>query len=331
MINFWYSYYELSPSGLLGALAGDHVRKGALLKVQWPNEKIGYADIFPWPELGDADIETQITALSKGKVSALVEQSIWLAKRDADLRVKGKNAFAGAAKVKNHYLISDLSKFTDNTMGNLRQAGFTTLKIKVGRDIEEEVAFVQRSLRQNPITIRLDFNARTNFQDYERFMTQLSQAERARIEYSEDPFPWDPEAWKEASVFAPVAMDNEYEKVNWDKLKGPPPFKVMVIKPARQDLDKTLKIVNKYAMRMVVTSAMDHPVGVAHACHVAAELKKFYPNTLLDCGCLTLKVYRPNEFFSRVQTNGPYLTGINGTGIGFDDLLTKVPWEPLKK
>ncbi|MEZ0392617.1 MAG: hypothetical protein ACAH59_10390, partial [Pseudobdellovibrionaceae bacterium] len=116
MIKFWTHRYELTPWQTIGAVAEARVRQGALLKVQWPSDQIGYADIFPWPEYGDAPIEQQIEALAKGKISGLVEQAIWLAKKDAKLRSQNKNAFTGAAKIKNHFLITDYTRFSDVNM-----------------------------------------------------------------------------------------------------------------------------------------------------------------------------------------------------------------------
>jgi O-succinylbenzoate synthase len=331
IIKCWTSKYELIPWGPIGAVAEGKPREGALLKVQWPNGLVGYADIFPWPEHGDAPIDDQIIALARGKVSTLVEQSMWLAKKDAQMRKLLKNAFAGAAKVKNHYLISDYTKFTDANMTDLRSSGFTTVKVKVGRNVDEEAKFIVRILRQNPITVRLDFNAKVDFSQFERFMSHLGSAERAKIEFVEDPLPWDLESWTEAAKFAPLAMDMEYEKLDWEKLTGRPPFTVLVLKPARQDVEKALRWINRYALKIVVSSSMDHPVGVAHACAQAAELKKFYPNTLLDCGCLTLKSYRPNDFNNRFQTTGPFVKEIPGTGIGFNELLEGQLWVPVEK
>jgi len=129
----------------------------------------------------------------------------------------------------------------------------------------------------------------------------------------------------------PLAIDQELTKLDWEKTKTPLPFKVVVIKPARIDVEKVVKYIDKYALKMVVTSSLDHAVGIAHACAVAADLKKFYPNTLIDCGCLSMRAYRPNEFASRVLVTGPYLTNIQGTGIGFDELLEKTNWTPVGK
>lgn len=307
------------------------VRKGALLKVAWPNGNIGYADLFPWPEWGDADIDVHLNDLAKLKISPLVEQAIWLAKKDAALRKEKKNAFAGAAKIKNHYLVPDYTKFTDSTMKELRSAGYTSLKIKVG-DVDETAKFVSRIVKQNPVTVRLDFNAKTDFNQYEKFFAHIGSVEKPKIEFVEDPIPWNPDGWAEiAKMGIPLAIDEQVPKLDWEKLKTPLPFKIVIIKPARIDVEKTVKFIDKYALKMVVTSSLDHAVGIAHACAVAADLKKFYPNTLIDCGCLSMRAYRPNEYSSRIQVQGPYLTNIAGTGVGFDELFEKTNWTPVGK
>lgn len=331
MMNFWFHKYQLQTMAVDLSGQTPAVSEGALLKVAWPDGRIGYADLFPVRKFGDADIDAQLEALAKGRLTPLAEQSIWLAKKDAALRKEKKSAFATAAKVKNHFLVTDMFQFSDVQMAQIRQAGFTTVKLKVGNDPEEEVKVISRWLKQHPIMLRLDFNSKLKIDDYQVFMLSLSQGERARIEFVEDPFPWHADAWKEASSFVPLALDFEAEKVNWDTLKAPVPFKVLVIKPARMDVEKALKRVNQFGLKMVVTSSMDHPVGIAHALNIAAELKKFNPNTLLDCGCLTLRVYKPNEFSAGIQVTGPYLAGIKGTGIGFDELLQGTAWVNLKK
>lgn len=328
MIKFSYHKYELQPITQIGAVADAQARHGALFQVQWPSGRVGYADLHPWPELGDADLESQILGLSKGKISEQMEQTIWFAKRDADARLQGVNAFQGLPKVKNHFLINDLLKIEDGTLKEIRNAGYTTLKLKVGKQLEEEAKSVSRIIKQNPFMVRLDFNAKLDWEHYKRFMESLHPSERAKIEFVEDPMPWDLEAWQEATQFAPLAIDGEYEKISWNKINRPP-FKVMVIKPARIDVEKAVSHVHRLGLKMVVTSALDHPVGVAHSLWVAGELKKFNPNILLECGCLTLRSYKPNDFTPRITTMGPFLNHIAGTGIGFDELLSSLPWVPL--
>lgn len=331
MMKFWYSRYELTPWNAIGAVANNSARPGALLKVQWSSGAIGYSDVFPWPEFGDSPIDVQLENLSMGRLSLIMEQAIWLAKKDAILRQEGKNAFVGVPKVKNHYLINDFTKFTDDHLKEARSAGYTTFKIKAGRAVDEEGKFVSKFIKQNSMVVRVDFNAKIDFSEYERFVSHLGPAERARIEYVEDPIEWDIDAWKEIADILPLAIDQEFDRLKVDMLTEAPPFKTMIMKPARIDMEKALAFATKFGLKMVVSSSLDHPVGVAHALFQASELKKFYPNRLLDCGCLSLRTYKPNEFSSQIQTTGPFLKEIRGTGIGFDDLFSRIEWTPVSR
>ncbi len=331
MMKFWYSKYELTPWNSIGAVAGPSIREGALVKVEWPNGVTGYSDLYPWPELGDEPVDSHIEYLQKGRLTILMEQSIWLAKKDAQLRSLGKSAFAGIPKVKNHYLINDFTKFSDEQLKEAKSAGFTTFKIKAGRAVDEEGKYIAKFIKQNSLLVRVDFNAKIDFSEYERFISHLGPAEKARIEYVEDPIEWDLEAWTEISEMLPLAIDQEFDKVKLDQITEPPPFKTLVLKPARIDMEKAVAFAEKFDLKMVVTSSLDHPVGVAHALFQASELKKVFPNRLLDCGCLSLRTYKPNEFSSQIQTAGPFLKDIRGTGIGFDALFDRIEWTPINR
>lgn len=327
MIKFFYSKYELTPLTAIGALAEAINRHGALIKAVWPNGMVGYADLFPWVELGDENLDKQLEALAEQRLTAIGEQTLWMAKRDAQWREKKINAHVGTAKVKNHYLLNDYAKASEVLLREIRGSPFTTIKLKVGRNLEEEALFVAKLIKQLPFAIRLDFNAKCTYPEYEKFMMSLSSGERARIEYVEDPMPWNLENWKKASGFAPLALDAEYDKVDW-KVKETP-FRYLIIKPARQDVDKAVMRADQRALKMSVTSAMDHPVGIAHASIVAAEIKKTYPNMLVDCGLLTMRAYKANDFANKMIVQGPFISSINGYGIGFDELLNEQKWTPI--
>jgi O-succinylbenzoate synthase len=211
----------------------------------------------------------------------------------------------------------------------MKKSGFTTVKIKVGRNPDDEAKWIDRFLKMHQITVRLDFNGKGTFSSFEKFVSALNPGVRPRIEYVEDPFPYDPELWAAANQLLPLALDQEYDKVAWEKMKLPVPFKVVVIKPARQDVKKAVDHANKFGLKMVITSSLDHPVGIAHSILVAGELKKFYPNMLLDCGCLSLRSYKANDFSTSMIVQGSYLVEIPGLGIGFDNLFDRTAWTAL--
>lgn len=329
MLKVWASKYKLHPLAAIGSLAENAPRSGALLKIKWSDERVGYADLFPWPELGDADIETELSRIRKSQLSLLVEQTFWLARRDAEARFAKRNAFEGLPRVKNHFLVTDPLRTTDMVLDQAKLAGFTTVKAKVGQSPADEARWVERFLRINhQMLLRLDFNSSLTPDQFHEFMTMIPGPARARIEFVEDPFPYDEGEWAKANQVVPLALDQEYAKVDWKTLKSAP-FQVLVLKPARQDLDKALAQAVERNMKIVVTSALDHAVGIAHACFVAGELKKNFSTLVLDSGCLSNKIYRANEFTPSMEIRGPYLLEVPGTGIGFDKVLEKLTWEQL--
>jgi o-succinylbenzoate synthase len=329
VIQFFQYAYQLHPAASLNAISGMNPRDGVLFKMQWPDQKIGYADFFPWPELGDQSIQFHLRELSRGHISFLLEQTIWLARKDAMLRSQNKNALTGLNRIKNHLLVNDFRQVTDANLRDARSSGFTTMKVKVGRDWKAEVEWLNKMLKLHSFICRLDFNSRGDLATLDRMYSSLSPGIKQKIEFVEDPFPWSPTSWADAASFVPLALDQEFKNVDWQSLGGACPFNVLVIKPARQDVEDAIRIATTKKLKMVVTSSMDHPVGIAHAVRVAAEIKAKYPNQLLECGCLTHRVYKPNEFFTKMIIQGPYLTQISGTGVGFDNILEKLDWQPI--
>jgi O-succinylbenzoate synthase len=330
MIRFSFVKYELEPVTVINSKVTSQTRRGALIKCEWPDQRIGFADCHPWTEFGDVDIDTQIYGLARGRVSSLMEQTIWLARKDAMMRAEQRNGFEGGDRVKNHFLVHDISQLQDRNLVDIKNSGFSTLKIKVGRDPDQEALDLIRILRLNPFKIRLDFNSTGDFAILERFVSRLEPGHRARIEFVEDPFPYDEQSWAEANRLVPLAVDFEYENIDWKKLSQPP-FQTLVIKPARMDVDKALNRCTTFGLKAVITSSMDHALGVAHSAIVASEIKRAHPSLLLECGCLTLKTYRPDEFTNKILVQGPYITKTMGFGVGFDDVLKQQNWVPIER
>ncbi|WP_413586295.1 o-succinylbenzoate synthase MenC [Bdellovibrio sp. HCB274] len=327
MIKLSYHEYNLKPYSNLNAVSAGLPRSGALIKVEWPHGFVGYGDLHPWPELGDMTLADQLAALKKGKITPQMEQTIWLARKDADLRKKGKTILTTGEKVRNNYLVSNYAEIIPGFLDELKRASFSTIKLKVGRDLAAEANAVTR-IAAAGFKIRLDFNSACSWQSFERFFSGLSPQEKVWIEYVEDPFPFDPDAWMDAKKLVKIAMDSAYEKVDWDKITKAP-FDVLVIKPAKMDVDKAIERCKKFNLKATVTSYMDHPVGSLGALAVAMECKELYPNIMLDAGCMTYRSYQMDQFSASINTTGPYFSSIKGTGIGFDLLLKELPWQKL--
>lgn len=321
VMKFWFSEYALKPKN-----KNLPVRRGALIKVEWPDKLVGYSDLLPWTDLGDEPLLAQLKDLQRGKMSDMVEQTIWLARRDAQARKERRHLMKGLPRVRNSLLVQDPEIVTDAELGEARRVGFMSIKIKCGVKPEAEHALIDKILKMGAFGIRLDFNARLTFKDFVTFFKRIPTAFHDRIEYVEDPFPFAVDTWREASKIVPLALDMEYRKVNWQTLKAPLPFKVLVIKPSRMDLNLALEHVNKLGLKMVVTSNLDHALGVMHASSVASEMKKIYPNILLDCGCFTHLEYQEDSFSAQLPSSGPMTAEVPGFGVGFDELLETTEW-----
>lgn len=324
-----HSPYLLYPRNSLNAVSVGEAREGTLLKVEWEGGLVGYADLHPWPELGDLPLVRQISDLRSGYSSDLVKQSLWMARRDALLRHKVQHIFSGGEPVKNNWIVTNIQNFDIGSLQKIKDLGFTTLKVKAGRSVAAEIAALEK-IAEAGLGIRLDFNASGSWDKFRNYLMQIPAKVLSRIEYVEDPFPFDPSLWNEARRLVPIALDNQYSQVPWASLQEAP-CDVLVLKPAKTDVSEALAYCEKWHLKMTVTSYMDHPVGVLHALGVAMELKKKHPNLILDAGCLTHHLYEEDVFSSAITVQGAYILQTPGAGVGFDHLLETLPWQPLSQ
>jgi O-succinylbenzoate synthase len=223
-----YAPYELVARRALNARATELRRRGALIEVDG-----GYADVHPWPELGDAPLDEQLALLARGETTSLTRASLRFAALDAAARTAGRSLFDGVTIPKSHWPGADTPP------------GFDTVKIKCGPDFD--ASSLPRGVR-----IRLDFNATLDAEEFLRIAATLPAA----VEFVEDPCPYDPAVWRSLREQTGVrlALDRGDEGEGVD---------VLVVKPAVQEPPRT-------ARELVITSYMDHPLGQLAAAYVAA-------------------------------------------------------------
>jgi O-succinylbenzoate synthase len=139
-------------------------RQGALIRVDE-----GYADVHPWPELGDEPLETQLALLAMGKTTPLTRASLHLASLDRDARRRGVSLFEGLTIPESHW------------PGNEPPDGFDTVKTKGVLPVPEHVR------------IRIDFNASLSADEFVRVAETLP---KERVDFIEDPCPYDRNTWR---------------------------------------------------------------------------------------------------------------------------------------
>lgn len=272
----WVHRYTLVPRRRLSGVATVGIREGALIRVD-----DGFADVHPWPELGDAPLDEQLALLARGETTPLTRASLRLAQLDEGARRRGVSLFEGLTIPESHW------------PGDDPPEGFDTVKIKGVMAVPEHVR------------IRIDFNATLTPDEFVRVAETLP---KERIDFVEDPCPYDPKVWRElrARTGLRLAIDR------FDGVAD-----IVVHKPA-------LRVEWPDHEDVVVTSYMDHPVGQFGAAYVAATHR-----VNARCGLMTHVLYEPDAFLERVQRDGARLLPPRGTGIGFDDLLENIRWERL--
>ncbi|HSP35776.1 MAG TPA: enolase C-terminal domain-like protein, partial [Thermoanaerobaculia bacterium] len=196
----WVHRYELQPRRALSAVAAPGPRRGALIRVDG-----GFADVHPWPELGDLPLDEQLAGLGRGETTKLTTRSLELARIDASFREQERSAFDGLTIPLSHW------------PGNDPPPEFDTAKVKSAHDLPERVR------------LRIDFNATLTAEQFERVAKWLP---RDRVDFVEDPCPYDPATWRELrrKTGLRLALDRGVAVDGVD---------VLVVKPAVQPMPST--------------------------------------------------------------------------------------------
>lgn len=318
-MRVWFSPYALRPLRPLSS------RQGALLKIE-TIEGVGYSDLHPWPELGDEPLPEQLRLIASAQWTRLSRRSAQLAVLDRAARVAGVSAFAGREVPDSHFLVNDAETLSVATLTSLSEEGFRTLKIKLGRNQQNEIAALQKLAPElSSFRLRFDFNASLGSGQYTAFVEALPKQLRSAIEFVEDPTHLDAGEWRQLheGTRIDLALDRS-DHCEIEAVAGA--FQWLVLKPAIQDPEKAERFANRFGARLCVTSYLDHPVGQVGAALEAARLS----SPLGTCGLLSHRTYAPNEFSECLAQRGPRFVIPAGAGIGFAGLLDRQQWRELK-
>ncbi|MEK6628380.1 MAG: hypothetical protein AABY53_07120 [Bdellovibrionota bacterium] len=294
-----YSPYLLKKINKLNSREQSNTQSGALIKVT-EGESWGAADLCPKPEMGDDLLEDEIK--NRGFLFA---RALELAQEDLEARLAKKSLLQNKF-LKNNFLISDYRNVDLNQPFYAKQ----TVKIKADRDILS-LSQLLNSLTAD-LRVRLDFNSCLNKNEFEDFLKLLSVEAKRKIEYIEDPSVFCID-WKRWNVVIPLAFD--FQKTQYSQEFA----KYRILKPSRQ---KVMKCDN-----FTLTSAMEHPVGLAHGLRLAQQMANN------DSGFLTLDLFEAGDFNKYFEQKVNYLNfsqlALNDFGIGMSEELNKLTWREL--
>lgn len=319
-------HYTLQP-GPDPARAARTQRQGVLLRVEFEDNSIGYADLHPWEEFGHAPLEDQLASLANNQPTPLANLALRHARADAAARRAGLSLFEGLPEVCSHALFTDWTAAPRNAFEQCVAEGYHAAKLKIGRDPQRE-AEALNALADLPLRWRLDANASFTTgggESIEAFLTKLTPDIRRNIEFLEDPTPYDSDAWSALAEREkiPLALD-------WELPTSPPPWpgaQILVIKPASQDAFPLALAAAHAGMEVVVTHSMNHPLGQAVALWTEMRLRQRHGDLVLDGGLQAKALYQADEFSAQIRTLGPQTAPPPGTGFGFDQLLERLPWK----
>lgn len=270
----------------------------------------GYGCVQPWPTLGHISLEDHWQALEQGVSLPLLERALLCARLDGEARAVGRSWWENASVPLSHATITNL----DTKWPDFSERGFTHAKLKASvQDIE---SLVRWSDQNAGCVLRLDFNEVPSFAEVKEFFEEMPTRVRARIEWVEDPFVFDAAQWRRWNVEVGVrlALDRALSESTAS------PQWLSIWKPAWQELPSNAAVED-----VVVTSAMDHPVGQCWAAYCAAQA-----GVKNVCGLRTDHLFATDDFLELMGPWSPTWPQLGGTGMGFDDLLEKIPWTRIR-
>ena len=290
---------------------------GALIRT----EEGGHGCIHPWPELGDATLEEELAALAAGRALPLALRALSCAMIDGRGRAEGRSLFAGLEIPASHYLWRGELDL-DSQAELVKSGDFPALKLKLGPDLAESLGLVRMVAEaMGGLPFRLDFNATLTAEEADRFFEELGRELRLRIEFVEDPCPFDSATWSQlgADWGVSLALDHGFRPDTWNTGVA-----LGILKPTRDDASLPSQV------PVVVTSAMDHPIGQHWAAWWATGIAHRTPERFHGAGLLTHEHFEGEPCLDLVRSEGARLLSPGGTGLGFDEYLADLDWEELR-
>ncbi len=312
--------YTLYSRGALNAVSVRREFHGALIKI---DEGVGC--LHPWPEFGDAPVAEQLQLLREGGSSRVIECALRMAAVDGEARRNGVSLFEGLDIPLCHWSW-DQNQPSDAQMRRVVDEGWRAIKTKGWGNVGEVLRWLDSFASKtsaSDVLLRVDFNSTLMPHQFRNFMDWMTPRVRERLDFVEDPFPYDPTAWAkmQSDYGVNLALDKQLRGAS----EG---FQVAVLKPGRREWREMTDGLPE-GTRVVMTSAMDHAIGQSFAAWEAAVAWQEIGQIDL-CGLCTEHLFAEDDFFGRLKSHGGQLeVDRSGTGLGFDDILRKIPWQEL--
>lgn len=312
--------YLLRSGAALNSASQRRVFPGALLRVG-----AGYGCVHPWPEFGDAPLAEHLEALAAGRLTPLTALALECAEADGAARMAGRSLFEGLEIPVSHYSWS-FAQATAGQFERVLEEGWLGIKAKGWANYGETTRFLECAARMpgaERLRFRVDFNGCLDGPTFHKFLEFMPLRVYRQLDLVEDPFPYDAVAWEAARARWGVRLGLDKR---WQEGAGG--FDVVVCKPARRDWRV---VAGRHpGQPLMLTSAMDHPIGQMYAAWQAALARAELGGRVDLCGLCTQHLFEPDAFLERVRSPGGHLLpDVDGGGLGFGCVLERLPWRRL--
>lgn len=310
--------YVLRSGTALNAASMRREFEGALLRIG-----NGFGCVHPWPEFGDAPLEQQLKLLAEGQLTPVTTMAVRMAREDGAAREAGVSLFDNLPVPPSHYSWS-FGLPQELQLRRVIENGWLAVKAKGFANWGETLRFLEASAKAAPnLRWRIDFNGCLDRHGFGKFLECMPLRVYRQLDFVEDPLPYDAEAWEHyrRAWGVSLALDKGWRD-------GTTGFDRVVVKPARRDWRVVAQ--THPAVPLVLTSAMDHALGQSYAAWQAALAWQELGERLDLCGLVTQHLFDADPFFERLAVSeGVLLVDRAGTGLGFDDILERLPWTRL--
>jgi len=135
--DIYYHRYSLESQTYLNSVSNNHEHEGLLVKCV-NSEGVGYANIHPWEELGDASVELQLEHLKAGESTRLIHHARECVVIDREARIQGVSLFGGLDVPRSYAtVVGGIDRVEDAV-----SRGFDTIKMKGGEDWVKDLTFI---------------------------------------------------------------------------------------------------------------------------------------------------------------------------------------------
>lgn len=291
--------YQLIGLHDFNARSPQSVRHGVLLRIEINPGQFGYADLHPWPELGDPDLATCLK-----EKNALWQRALQLAQMDGEARAQGRNLVSQT--LKSHRLVRDAGHWPQGLEDD------AVFKVKVSADLGSETLKLRKIIDQlyGIQKLRLDFNLSLQAKTFSNWLSDNTWLLKY-VDFIEDPCQYDAEVWQRWHDL--IAVDRM--QVPLDQVVS-----VRVVKPVREDIESDDHFIRGLIRRIVFTHNMDHPLGQRTARACAQMFYEKHPRFLEPGGLESFDGYHlRDEALAQPQDQE--------TGFGLNRYLRELSWQ----